>query len=842
VSARQTIVSTALFLFLALFSIAARDVAQAEERWPPWQSFTEAEEAARQKALRRKRAAAQDLLSLKRQVAQLEAAGKYAQAEPLARRYLARVDRKGANSIVVADALDSLARILAAQDKSADAEPLLKRSVALRERVPGKPGLAAAREQLAAVYDKLGKGDEALAMRGGEQPGAAAPEPEKEIAAKPAEEPKPVPDEAPSTEAEAPAVTAEKPAAEEPFSIPSADAPSADAPPVSAEVDDSEAKPSDQDADAEPFSIPSADAPSVDAAPPPPPEAEVASEDGSESEAPAASDPAGGSGPPQTAEAPAGSAPVAEPEVPDGRPMPKYSARRMERPRVGGPRAAAPPQARAPAPSQDMAAPSPPPPPPAVVAEPSPQPPMEGGTGAGAPPSIGMGRIGSGGGSSGEAPGAAAPAPTTDAAQDQEGGSGAPYKPRGYYNGPGAASSSSENDGVGVAAAPEAVEEPPENSAAAADNPEATMEAEPPASGGAAPSGGAAVAPPVNPDYQVVPVYWGTDRAVQPNAQRLTFGSDRARKLQLGMAEITVPKVHEVPNVERPWVVKIPYFDVTIYAQDEDPKKHFTVKEIKALTKEELLAQVKERLKTSSIFKDQALVFVHGYNTSFDNALYRTAQIAYDLDFDGAPFLYSWPSGGAVASYTYDRESAQASEPYLRQFLEMVAKETGAKKVSIIAHSMGNQPVMDVLRDMRNAAPEGVEISQVILAAPDVDADNFANLANAIKGLATNVTLYVASNDRALIVSRNFWGSYRAGDVPPAGPLILPGIDTIDVTAASTDAFAINHSGYAANNRLLTDIAELLKTGLRPPEMRALKPGKVTTNTGDYWRYVPVPQ
>ncbi len=348
-------------------------------------------------------------------------------------------------------------------------------------------------------------------------------------------------------------------------------------------------------------------------------------------------------------------------------------------------------------------------------------------------------------------------------------------------------------------------------------------------------------APAPEPDYQTVPVYWGTDRAVQPNAQRLVFGSDRARKLQVGEALVTVPKVHEVPKVERPWVVTIPYFDVTIYAEKEDAKKHFTLKEIKALTKEELMAQVKKRLDDSKIFKDQALVFVHGYNTAFDNALYRTAQIAYDLDFDGAAFLYSWPSGGAVASYTYDRESAQASEPYLREFLEMVVKQTGAKQVSIIAHSMGNQPVMDVLRDMKSSAPEDVTISQVILAAPDVDADTFSNLAKTIKGLATNVTLYVASNDRALIVSRNFWGSYRAGDVPPAGPLILAGIDTIDVTAASTDAFAINHSGYASNNKLLEDIGELLRTGLRPPEARPLKPGKITTQAGDYWRYVPPP-
>jgi esterase/lipase superfamily enzyme len=357
------------------------------------------------------------------------------------------------------------------------------------------------------------------------------------------------------------------------------------------------------------------------------------------------------------------------------------------------------------------------------------------------------------------------------------------------------------------------------------------------------PSGGSVVAaaPAPETDWQVVSVYWGTDRAVQPNAQRLAFGSDRARKLQLGEALVTVPKVHEVPNVERPWVVKIPYFDVTIYAEKEDPKSHFTVKEIKALTKEQLLAQVKARLGASKLFKDQAVVFVHGYNTSFDNALYRTAQIAYDLDFDGATFLYSWPSGGAVASYTYDRESAQASEPYLREFLEMVVKQTGAKSVSIIAHSMGNQPLMDVLRDMRSSAPEGVEISQVVLAAPDVDADSFTNLARTIKGLAKNVTLYVASNDRALIVSRNFWGSYRAGDVPPAGPLILDGIDTIDVTAASTDTFAINHSGYASNNKLLEDIGELLRTGLRPPEMRALKPGKITGPGGDYWRFAPAP-
>jgi len=800
VSARQTIVVSSFFLILALFSFAARDAALAEERWPPWQSYSEAEEAARQKALKRKKGGAQDGASLKRQVAQLEVAGKFAQAEPLARRYLARVDGKGASGIVVADALDSLARILMAQDKPADAEPLLKRSVALREKAPGQPGLAAARDQLAALYDKLGKTAEAEGMRSAEgaQPAApAAPaEPEKEAATQ-AEEKPAAEVEAPEAKVEKPAATAETPAVEEPFSIPSADVPSAGAPPVEAGAQpDTEAPPAV--ANEEPFSIPSADAPAGGSAPP---AAEV-------EETPKSAEGEASGHPDALAVRPKYSARrmMPRPAAPAARPEPGAADSATEPPAAAAPSAPAV-QAEDPEDSRNNR--------PDIIAEPMPQagesaPQAEEPPVAAAPP-----------------PAASpAPAPDAEAPLPSEGGSGATYQRRGYYNGPAAAPPPpNDNDGMGAPAPAPQVAEPavPDGRAAVPD-----------------PVGGAA--PPLNPDYQVVPVYWGTDRAVQPNAQRLAFGSDRARKLQLGMAQITVPKVHEVPNVERPWVVKIPYFDVTLYAEKEDAKKHFTVKDIKALTKEELLAQVRERLKASSIFKDQALVFVHGYNTSFDNALYRTAQIAYDLDFDGAPFVYSWPSGGAVASYTYDRESAQASEPYLRQFLEMVTKETGAKKVSIIAHSMGNQPVMDVLRDMRNAAPEGVEISQVILAAPDVDADNFANLANAIKGLAKNVTLYVASNDRALIVSRNFWGSYRAGDVPPAGPLILPGVDTIDVTAASTDAFAINHSGYAANNKLLTDIAELLRTGLRPPEMRTLKPGKITTGAGDYWRYVPAPQ
>lgn len=342
-------------------------------------------------------------------------------------------------------------------------------------------------------------------------------------------------------------------------------------------------------------------------------------------------------------------------------------------------------------------------------------------------------------------------------------------------------------------------------------------------------------------DWDVVPVFYGTDRKQEPkaDAKPLSYSEERAQRLELGRALVTVPKNHQVPRIERPWVLHIPYFDITLYEQAQDPKEHFTIQEVRALSRPQFLALVRERLAASNRFKDNAFVFIHGYNTSFEYALYRTAQIANDLRFDGAPFLYSWPSGGAVTTYGWDRESAEGARDYLRQFLDTVIEESGAKAVSLIAHSMGNIALMDVLRDMSNVTPTEVVINQIIFAAPDVSVDDFARLAKRIKGLVNGATLYASSNDRALQISRGIWGSYRAGDVPPAGPLLADGVDTIDVTAASTDVFDLNHSGYAESNDILRDVGALIETGRRPPQSRSDKIQAVPSPRGEYWRYVP---
>jgi esterase/lipase superfamily enzyme len=354
--------------------------------------------------------------------------------------------------------------------------------------------------------------------------------------------------------------------------------------------------------------------------------------------------------------------------------------------------------------------------------------------------------------------------------------------------------------------------------------------------GDVAATGGASAA--ADSDWDVVPVFYGTDRARNNGPSRPSYGSERAPRLELGRALVTVPAAHRVPAIERPFALRVPYFQIVLYEQDEDPKRHFTIKELKPLSRDEFLALARARIAASRAFKDQALVFVHGFNTAFEHALYRTAQLAYDLRFDGAAFLYSWPSGGGLIGYGHDRESATQAEPYLKEFLDVVVRKSGATGVSVIAHSMGNLPLLNVLRELGPALPAGVRLREVILAAPDVDRDVFANLAAGIRPYGRGITLYCSSRDRAMSASRRFAGGVpRAGDVPPEGPVIVAGIDTIDVTETSTDLLALNHSAYAEKSALLNDIGLLLQTGERPPESRIPILRKVKTARGEFWRY-----
>lgn len=312
------------------------------------------------------------------------------------------------------------------------------------------------------------------------------------------------------------------------------------------------------------------------------------------------------------------------------------------------------------------------------------------------------------------------------------------------------------------------------------------------------------------PLAQVI-VFYATDRK-RSSDDTLQFEAARneAETLTLGHVVVGIPSDHRIGIVERPTIW-------TFYRQD--PEKHFAVVSGNPLTYDEFYKRIRSRVMESEI--KQAFVFIHGFNVAFMDAVYRTAQIAYDLRFDGAPILYSWPSAASLTpiGYTTDVGNSYWTVEHLRWFLEDVAAKSGAQRIHLIAHSMGNKALVDTLNRMPRSRKK--RFSQIMLTAPDIDAATFIQLAGAIKGHAQMTTLYASANDVALVASKKLQAYRRAGDTS-SGIVIVPGIETVDVSAVDTNF--VGHFYYGENRSVLSDMFLILTQGLpasKRPMLRA---------------------
>jgi esterase/lipase superfamily enzyme len=295
----------------------------------------------------------------------------------------------------------------------------------------------------------------------------------------------------------------------------------------------------------------------------------------------------------------------------------------------------------------------------------------------------------------------------------------------------------------------------------------------------------------------VVKVFYATDRSPRSTLDGdVEYGSERSvdGKLQYGKCEISIPKVHKVGKLESPSFVRLEF--------NADPKRHIVLSQIFSWREERFFELIKVAVNRSA--SKEAFVFVHGYNVSFENAARRTGQIAFDLNFVGAPIFYSWPSNGKTADYFKDETNITWSTPHLEEFLGLIAQESGAERIHIIAHSMGNRAVCDALKALSYDRTSQLKFNHLVLAAPDIDADTFQELAATLQRLAGRVTLYESSRDKAIHASKKIHGNPRAGE--PL--LVVPGMDTIDASAIDTDF--LGHSYFSETWPLLSDIHSIL--------------------------------
>jgi pimeloyl-ACP methyl ester carboxylesterase len=233
---------------------------------------------------------------------------------------------------------------------------------------------------------------------------------------------------------------------------------------------------------------------------------------------------------------------------------------------------------------------------------------------------------------------------------------------------------------------------------------------------------------------------------------------------------------------------------------------------------------------------DDLVVFIHGYATSFTDAAIRAAQMAHDTHFQGEAVLFSWPSGGHVTEYFADQARATESVVPLAEFLAMLANNT-TKRIHVVAHSLGtyiltkslawldqHPTVASIDLSAVKARRQGRLFGQIILAAPDVDTENYlATFADVdVSALAERVTLYSSHNDMVLKMSR-FANPTAAGPSlarlgdSAAAFVVAKGMDTVDARREISPQF-FGHSFYAEYPALVSDIHEVLTQGLAPDD------------------------
>lgn len=286
-------------------------------------------------------------------------------------------------------------------------------------------------------------------------------------------------------------------------------------------------------------------------------------------------------------------------------------------------------------------------------------------------------------------------------------------------------------------------------------------------------------------------------RSDDPNK---VFDGERSPLLSFARVNITVPKSHETGKIER-----------KSRGKSDDPSKYFMASRA---TGYDSAAKFQSALNTDIAARGgRVMVFVHGYNTGFDDAVYRLTQIVHDSGYPGTPVLFSWASGASTTGYVYDKESAAAARDQLEATLRLLA-QSGARRIDLVAHSMGTWVTMEALRQLaiegnRNL---GGKLGDVVLASPDIDVDVFKSQMQRYGKPDKPFIVLLSDDDRALRLSSMIAGSQpRVGDYKNAATdLTSYGVTVVDMSGAKAgDRF--NHTKFADNPDLVTLLGKRLR-------------------------------
>jgi esterase/lipase superfamily enzyme len=293
-------------------------------------------------------------------------------------------------------------------------------------------------------------------------------------------------------------------------------------------------------------------------------------------------------------------------------------------------------------------------------------------------------------------------------------------------------------------------------------------------------------------------VYFSTLRKDRPLSSRGCsngyFSTMLGTDLRFGKCIVNTPSEHTIGSLDS--------------AQLGMPNKFFSMKEYSELDGQSITKVIQD----SS--EKEVIVFVHGFNVGFEEAIYRAAQIKYDMKFQGEMLVYTWPAGGEDESfinqlfmkgiYESNLMNAINSRAHFKTFLDSIQK-TG-KKIHLIVHSMGHQVVLPVISN-KYLTDQKKFIGELILNAPDYDIQDFKKIYTNVIGSSDRVTLYCSPGDNALIASQKVNGNPRVGMCAR-----FEGMDVINVNEVDDPVLGIGGlgHGYYSSRAILTDKYQVL--------------------------------
>ena len=252
---------------------------------------------------------------------------------------------------------------------------------------------------------------------------------------------------------------------------------------------------------------------------------------------------------------------------------------------------------------------------------------------------------------------------------------------------------------------------------------------------------------------------------------------------------MTIPPSHRAGSLEEPM------FGAA------NPHDHIFVAEERKLDADEFKSELASHVSGRIGVNRDVLVFVHGFNTTFEEARDRAAQIVADTRFGGVAVLFTWPTKHELFGYVYDKDNATASRDALQSVLQQVAGTPGVGKVHVLAHSMGGWLAMEALRQEAISGDRDLSgrLGEVMLASPDIDMDVFA--AQMARLRPANVTVFATANDRALSLSSAIAQSrQRVGGINPSKPEDRDKIESLGAKVYDLTKYSdgwIDHGAYA---------------------------------------------